>query len=223
MKKIFSLLLFVTLLVGCSSADSSDSVDNTGKTSLKTEGARVIEPESPESTKKTDPNLVTDGPLLEVGQYLNDDIYGKIELEKIASPGNQVEIAPNIFVTFGDIKITNFVDIPKSAQEDANLWYGFNGNQGYGLQFEYTVENKNDFKIDNAAVEQVILSDGEQIERFMYNEEAFQLEAGSKASDQIGHVAIPHSDISSVKFYINPVNYDTYDSLGSQPIEVIFD
>lgn len=199
-------------------------VDNTGKEAKETSSARIVESESSEvSSEETDPNLVTSGPLLEVGQYSIDDVYGRIELEKIASPGNEVEVAPGVFVTFGDVKILKFADIPESAQEDASIFYGFEGNVGYDLQFEYSVENRNDFKINNVPVEKVILSDGEQIERYMYSDEALELEPGSKASNQIGHVAIPHSDIDSVKFYISPLNYDTYDSLGSQPVEIIFE
>lgn len=216
----FKLLAVIGL---CGVILGACGIDNTQEESQKTSSAILIESESSqESTEKVDSNLVTKGPLLKVGQYTNDDIYGKIELEKIANPENKIEVAPGVFVTFSNVKILNFVNIPESAQEDASNLYGFEGTQGYDLQFQYTVENKNDFKIDNAAVEQVILSDGEQIERFMYDDEVLQLEAGSKASNQGGHVSIPHSDISSVKFYIDPLNFDTYDSLGSQPIEIVF-
>ncbi|QQP71170.1 hypothetical protein JHE06_05215 [Carnobacterium sp. CS13] len=217
----FKLLAVVGL---CGFILGACGVDNTENKAQETSRAALVEKDnSKESEPKKDSKLVEKGELLEAGQYKNDNDLGKLELIKIASPGNQVEVAPNVFVTFGNVKIINFVDIPESFQETANAWYGFEGNQGYDLQFDYTVENKNDFKIDNAAVGKVILSDGEQIERFMYSDETLQLEAGSKASNQLGHVAIPHSDISSVKFYIDPVDFDTYDSLGSQPVEVKFD
>lgn len=216
----FKLLAVIGL---CGVVLGACGIDNTKEESQTTSSAILVETtSSEESSEKSDPNLVTNGLLLKVGQYKNDDTFGKLELLKIASPGNSIEVAPGVFVTFGDVKVINFVSIPESAQEDAYAWYGFEGNQGYNLQFEYTVENKNDFKINNAAVEQVILSDGEQIERFMYDDEALEIEAKSKVSNQVGGVSIPHSDISSVKFYINPVNFDTYDSLGSQPIEVVF-
>lgn len=199
-------------------------VDNTGKEANETSSATIVESQSSEaSSEEKDENLVTNGPLLKSGQYSIDDVYGRIELEKIASPGNELEVAPGVFVTFGDVKILKFADIPESAREDASIYYGFDSNIGYDLQFEYTVENRNDFKIENVPVEKVILSDGEQVDRHMYGDETYELESGSKASNQVGHISIPHSDISSVKFYINPMNYDTYDSLESQPVEIVFE
>lgn len=214
--KLAMLSLSGFLLIGC----GEQTIDNTGKESEASSSSEVIETEK-EAPK--DELLVTNGPLLEVGQYSNDEDYGRIELEKITNPGDEHEIAPGVIVTFGDIKIINFENIPQKAQEKAEILYGFSGNQGYDLQFEYTVENKNDFRIDNAVVEKVILSDGEQIDRSMYADETFDLEAGSKASKQIGHVAIPSSDIESVRFYVNPYTYDSYEELESQPIEVSFE
>lgn len=216
--KILSLIgISVLALSAC-------GIDNTGNEAQQTSSAKLVESESSqESSKEVDEMLVTNGEILEVGQYSISDPYGKVELEKISNPGNRVEVAPGVFVTFGAVKVINFADIPESAQEDANYYYGFTGSQGYDLQFEYTVENTNDYKIDNAVVDQVVLSDGEQLDRSIYGDEAFELEAGSKASNQVGHITLPHSDIDSVKFYINPVSYDTYEPLGSQPVEVTFE
>lgn len=217
----FKLLAVISL---CSVFLGACGIDNTKEESSKTSSAILVDTEkSEEKSEEVDTNLVTKGLLLKVGQYKNDEIFGKLELLKKASPGNPIEVSPGFFVTFGDVKVINFVDIPESSQENTTAWYGFEGNQGYNLQFEYTVENKNDYKIGNTAVEKVILSDGEQIKRSVYHEEALELEAKSKASNQVGYIAVPHSDISSVKFYFDPVNYDTYDLLGSQPIEVSFE
>lgn len=201
-------------------------IDNTDKESKETTSARITESSSEstsESLEKKDPKLVTNGPLLEVGQYTNDEYYGKLQLEKIASPSNQVEIAPGIFVTLGDIKIINFTEIPESAQEDASISYGFEGNQGYDLQVVYSIENKNDFEVSNTIIDKIILSDGEQISKESYTEdEEFYLEAGSKASEQISHISIPHANVDSIKFYFEIVDSESYTPLESEPIEVIF-
>lgn len=220
MKKIFSLILFATLLIGCSSVNSTETVVNTGKEASETEGSRLIESEKSESM---DPLLVSNGPLLEVGQYKNDDYYGKIILEKIADQGNQIEVADGFFVTVNDVKILKFEGIPKSSQQDANIYYGFQGNQGYDLQVTYSIENKNDFEISNTIIDKIILSDGEQISKDAYtDEEEFYLEATSKASNQITHISIPHAEVDSVKFYFEPVNTDSYAPLESQPLDVMF-
>lgn len=219
--KIVKSLAFISLsaltLAAC-------GVDNTDKEPQETTSARIAESSTESSSEETDPKLVTDGPLLEVGQYTNDEYFGEIILEKIASPGNPVEFSPGMFVTIESIKILNFTDIPDRYQEDANFYYGFDGNQGYDLQIEYTIENKNDFKVDSTVIDKVILSDGEQVTHDSYSEnETYTLEPGAKASNQIAHISIPSSDVSNVKVYISPYNFDTYDSLESQPIEVVFE
>lgn len=196
-------------------------VDNSEEAAQKTSIATLVETTS---SVETDPNLVIDGPLLKVGQYINDESYGKLQLEKIASPGNQVEVATGVFVTFSEIKIINFTNIPEIIQEEASVSYGFEGNQGYDLQVVYSIENKNDFEVSNTVVDKIILSDGEQISKESYTEdEEFYLEAGSKASDQLTHISIPHTNVDSIKFYFEPINTESYVPLEFQPIEVVFE
>ena len=236
LKLILLSSISILLLVACDNDgldNSEKDIEETDTSSLVESGnedTQTTEAQAEETTEESveeiveeiDSNLVTNGPLLEAGQYSMDEHFGRIELKKITNPGNEHEIAPGIFVTFGNIKIIDFQDIPESAQEDAEYLYGFKGNQGYDLQFEYKIENRNDFKITNTVVKKVILSDGEQIERHMFGDEAYDLEAESKVSNQVGHVAIPTEDIDSVIFYINPFNESTYDDLESKPIEVSF-
>ena len=218
-KLIAVLGLSVIVLGAC-------GVDNTEKEAETTSSAILVssnETSSKESVVEVDSNLITEGPLLKVGQYINDDYYGKLQLEKIANPGNQVEIATGVFVTLGDIKIINFSEIPENAQEDASISYGFEGNQGYDLQVVYSIENKNDFEVSNTIIDKIILSDGEQISKESYTEdEEFYLEAGSKASDQVSHISIPHANVDSIKFYFELVNAESYAPLESEPIEVTF-
>ncbi|MBT2732080.1 hypothetical protein [Carnobacterium sp. ISL-102] len=213
----FKLLAIVGLsgvfLVAC-------GVDNSEEAAQKTSIATLVETTS---SVETDPNLVIDGPLLKVGQYINDESYGKLQLEKIASPGNQVEVATGVFVTVSEIKIINFTNIPEIAQEDASISYGFEGNQGYDLQVVYSIENKNDFEVSNTIIDKIVLSDGEQISKESYTEdEEFYLEAGSKASDQLSHFSIPHANVDSIKFYFEIANAESYAPLESEPIEVSF-
>lgn len=222
--KIVKSLAFISLsaltLAAC-------GVDNSDKEPKETTSAIIAESStdsSSESSEEKDPKLVTDGPLLEAGQYKNDEYFGEIILEKIASPGNPVEFSPGMFVTIESVKILNFTDIPERYQEDAYFYYGFDGNQGYDLQIEYTIENKNDFKVDSTVIDKVILSDGEQVTHDSYSEnETYTLEPGAKASKQIAHISIPSSDVNNVKVYISPYDFDTYESLEAQPIEVIFE
>lgn len=202
--------------------NTSSLVESSNKEEQIEESQQESTEEFEEEIAEEDSTLVTNGPLLKVGQYSIDDYYGRIELKKITNPGNEHEVAPGVFVTFGNIKIIDFQDIPTTAQEEAEYLYGFDGNQGYDLQFEYKIENRNEFKITNTVVEKVILSDGEQIERHIFGDEAYDLEAESKVSNQVGHVAVPTENIDTIKFYINPFNDSTYDELNSVPIEVSF-
>lgn len=211
--KLALLSLSGLLLIGC----GDETVDNTGKESEPESSSEIVE------NKKEDPKdemLVTNGPLLEPGQYKNDEEFGRIELVKIASPGNENEIAPGLFLTLKDVKVLNFEDIPEESQEYAEAYYGFKGSQGYQLQFEYTVDNQNDYSIDNTVIEKVILSDGEQVTRDMYLDETFELEANSKASGQIGAIKIPTPDIDSATFYINPYDTENYEQIETKPVKV---
>ncbi|GEL67206.1 hypothetical protein [Marinilactibacillus psychrotolerans] len=213
--KLALLSLSGLLLIGC----GDETVDNTGKESEAASSSEVVE------NKKEDPKdemLVTGGPLLEPGQYKNDEEFGRIELLKITSPGNENEIAPGLFLTLKDVKVLNFEDIPEENQEYAEAYYGFKDSQGYQLQFEYTVDNQNDYSIDNTVIEKIILSDGEQVTRDMYLDETFELEANSKASGQIGGIEVPTPDIDSATFYINPYDTENYEQIETTPVKVEF-
>lgn len=214
--KLALLSLSGLLLIGC----GDDTIDNTGKESEAASSSEVVENEK---ENQKDEMLVTDGPLLEPGQYSNDEDFGRIELLKITSPGNENEIAPGLFLTFKDVKVLNFEDIPDDVLEDAEMYYGFNGDQGDLLQYEYTIENRNDFSIDNTVIEKIILSDGEQITIDMHLDETFNLEANSKASGQLGGIVLPTPDVESVTFYMNPYDTEDYNEIETQPVKVTFE
>ena len=175
-----------------------------------------------ESSSEADTMLVTNGPMTEIGQYVNDPSYGKLSLVKIAIPETREEVATGIFLTIHSVKLINFENIPDSSAYNASTYVGISGKQGYDLQVVYTVENETDSKIGNTPLSKLVLSDGEQITRRTFVDETMSLEPHSKASNQIAHVAIPNQDITSVSLYLEPTYEAPYVNIDAIPVEVAF-
>lgn len=216
----FALLGIASLgLAACGSEGATEDVKDQSSvsSSIASESSTIAE-----GSSEIDPMLVTNGPMLEVGQYVNDPVYGKLSLVKIATPETRSEVASGIFLTIHSIKLINFENIPDSGAYDASTYVGISGKQGYDLQVIYTVENETDSKIGHTPLSKLVLSDGEQITRRTFVDETMSLEAHSKASNQIAHVAIPSQDITSVKLYLEPTFEAPYVNIDATPVEVAF-
>ena len=136
MKKIGLFMMAVLTLAACGSEGAAEDVKDKSSvsSSITSESSATAE-----SSSEIDPMLVTNGPMLEVGQYVNDPVYGKLSLVKIASPDTRSEVASGIFLTIHSIKLINFENIPDSGAYDASTYVGISGKQGYDLQVVYTV------------------------------------------------------------------------------------
>ena len=219
MKKIGLFMMAALTLAACGSesAAQDDQEKSSASSSMSSASSTVSE-----SSSEVDPMLVTNGPLLEIGQYVNDPTFGKLSLVKIASPEQRVEVASGIFLTIHSVKLINFENIPDSGALDASTYYGISGKQGYDLQVVYTVENETDSKIGHTPLSKLVLSDGEQITRRTFVDETMSLEPHSKASNQIAQVAIPSQDITSVSLYLEPTYEAPYVNIDAIPVEVAF-
>ena len=219
MKKIGLFMMATLTLAACGSEGAAEDVKDKSSvsSSIASESSAIAE-----SSSEIDPMLVTNGPMLEVGQYVNDPVYGKLSLVKIATPDTRSEVASGIFLTIHSIKLINFENIPDSGAYDASTYVGISGKQGYDLQVVYTVENETDSKIGHTPLSKLVLSDGEQITRRTFVDETMSLEPHSKASNQIAHVAIPSQDITSVSLYLEPTYEDPYVNIDAIPVDVAF-
>jgi hypothetical protein len=218
--KTLALLGFASLgLAACGSDSAAEDVKEqaSSSSSVASESSAVAE-----STSEIDPMLVTNGPMLEVGQYVNDPAYGRLSLVKIATPEIRAEVASGIFFTIHSVKLINFENIPDSGASDVSTYIGISGKQGYDLQVVYSVENETDSKLGHTPLSKLVLSDGEQITRRTFVDETMSLEPHSKSSNQIAHVAIPNPDITSVSLYLEPTFEAPYVNIEATPIEVAF-
>jgi|GEM_PF-2929961 len=159
-KMVYGLLFGALLLSGCS---QTNTVDNVGKTNEK-DSSGIVE----ESTTQpsTDPQEVTDGPLLQVGQWTHDgnDSTGKIELLSISNAQEDITLGEvNIYIH--DIKILKYFDY--TDPESAGL-YGadnYKDDEGniYGLQITFKVKNTSDNDYGYNGLEYAVLDNGQQI------------------------------------------------------------
>ena len=188
MNKIGLFMIAVLTLAACGPERAAEDVKDQSSvsSSIASESSAKAE-----SSNEVDKMLVTNGPMLEVGQYENDPVYGKLSLIKIATPETRSEVTSGIFFSIHSIKLINFENIPDSGAYDASTYVGISGKQGYDLQVVYTVENETDSKIDHTPLSKLFLSYGEQITSRTFVDETMSLEPHSKASNQIAHVAIP--------------------------------
>ncbi len=219
MRKTGLLMMTALALAACGSEGAAEDVkeQSSVSSSIASESTAIAE-----SSSEIDPMLVTNGPMLEVGQYVNDPVYGKLSLVKIAAPEIRSEVASGIFLTIHSVKLINFEDIPDSGALDASTYVGISGKQGYDLQVVYSVENETDSKLGHTPLSKLVLSDGEQITRRTFVDETMSLEPHSKSSNQIAHVAIPSSDITSVSLYLEPTFEAPYVNIDATPVEVTF-
>ncbi|GEK38186.1 hypothetical protein ACFFRT_12605 [Enterococcus thailandicus] len=162
MKKIVFGLLFGTLLLsGCS---QSKAVDNTGKTNEKDSSAIVVESTTQSST---DSKEVSNGELLEVGQWTKDknDETGKVELIAHSNPQADIPLGEaSIFIS--NIKILKYIDYtdPYSAgYYDTTNYKDAEGNF-YGLQVSFKIKNNSENDYGYNGLEYAILDNGQQID-----------------------------------------------------------
>ena len=222
MSKLRKLALFGIASLGLTACGSDSAAEDVKEQSSVSSSIASGSSAIAESSREIDPMLVTDGPMLKIGQYVTDPVYGKLSLVKIAAPEIRSEVASGIFLTIHSVKLINFENIPDSGALDASTYVGISGKQGYDLQVVYSVENETDSKLGHTPLSKLVLSDGEQITRRTFVDETMSLEPHSKSSNQIAHVAIPSPDITSVSLYLEPTFEAPYVNIDAAPVEVAF-
>lgn len=160
-KMLYGLLFGSILLTGCS---QSNTVDNTGKTNEKDSSAVVAESTTQSSS---DPQEVTGGKLLEVGQWTKDtnDETGKVELMGISNAQTEIPLG-EVKILITDIKILKYSDY---TDPEMAGYYGADNHKDadgnfYGLQVSFKVKNDSDNDYGYNGLEYAILDNGQQID-----------------------------------------------------------
>lgn len=167
---------------------------------------------------------IKEGLLTEVGQFIFDDYSGIVTLLNIVHPEVQAVIAEGITVTVHTVKLLNLSDIPSESVADLQMELGIGSEGGQYIQYEYTVENNNDFKIMNPYFTKAIYSNNEQINsNVISSSEAFDLSPKAKVVNVVGFMGSPEEQISWVELYMEYLTNDqTLQSLENNGIQIDF-
>lgn len=159
-KMVYGLLFGALLLSGCS---QTNTVDNVGKTNEK-DSSGIVEESTTQSS--TDPQEVTNGPLLQVGQWTHDgnDSTGKIELLSISNAQEDIALG-EVDIYIHDIKILKYSDY---TDPESSGFYGadnYKDDEGnfYSLQITFRVKNNSDNDYKYRGLEYAVLDNGQQI------------------------------------------------------------
>lgn len=228
MKKKMVLLSMTSLLLMACGNETSEVSEETNSSSSSTNedaGQGVSETSDTEEINEEEPvdeNLVEEGPLLEEGQY-TDNSDGLTRLLKIVEPEETFEVSENVFLDIESVKLLHFEEISTSAFDDLSWYYGFEDNNGYGLQFIYSVRNETDQTVNGLSFNRLVLSNGEQVERSSFTEsEPYEVLPNAKVSDALGLFGIDDPEITGFTIHPHLYDGDGYD-ISSNPVEISFE
>lgn len=199
-------------------SSSSNTIEEVGQVESETSDTEEINEEEP-----VDENLVEEGPLLEAGQY-TDNSEGLTRLLKIVEPEETFEVSENIFLDIESVKLLHFEEMSQTSLENTGWYYGFDSAEdNYGLQFIYSVNNSTDQTVNGLALDRIVLSSGEQIERSNFLEdEPYEVLPNAKVSNSLGLFGIDDPDIDSLTIHFRLYDGDGYD-ISSNPVEISFE
>ncbi|GBG94612.1 hypothetical protein LFYK43_10710 [Ligilactobacillus salitolerans] len=218
-----ALLSLGLLLAGCGSS-SADKSDNAGKSAKTTQAGKT-------SSSKKDDREITNGPLLKVGQWSNDEDMGKITLTKITAPENTVAKDGPVEFKIKDVKLFKAEPKTKAQRSYDNDYFSTNGvtNPFYYVQIQFNAKNTSANEVQVNGVKSLVTSTGQQISQGQYlnDESVGETLAANANSDYVVQALIKTEDQSKIdKFTINfdsVANTDTYEDIGTaQPLELPF-
>ncbi|MBC1781217.1 hypothetical protein HCA14_02585 [Listeria welshimeri] len=233
-KKILFLFMFV--LFGILAACGSSGVDNSTTEKKADNSAKVKkdkkigEKEKTSGNKKEATELVTDGPLLEPGQYKTDEQYGStITLLKIATPKTDISLN-DLKMTLQDVKIFKHENISDTEKNDFAQSKIPITDPFYTIQLTYDLENNSDMSLTTNGFEYIITDQQQQIEvstEYIGGEPYYDVQSGAKLSPEYVTCILKPENVENIKRVTlktsEVYNSDTYDTTAeSKTIEVNF-
>ena len=156
-KSIFSVVLFGFLFFV--SACSGDN--QTGASSAITS---VTEQSTITSESSGVPSQKTNGPLMSVGEYIEEDNF-KITLKKINNEHQSV-IIDNLKITLTDVKLLEYTGEGELPNELSSIVDKGDGYPFYTMQLGYKVENVGEERIALLGIESIVTDNGKQYSKF---------------------------------------------------------
>lgn len=218
------LLASGIFLVGCS---NTASVDNSEKENEKDTTAVVKESEEDEKEEvKEDPLLVTDGKLLEIGQYskAKNDSTGIVTLLGISNAQHDIPVGENKIFIY-DIKVLKHSDYTDAELEGYTVPDNMKDSEGnfYVLQIVYRVKNESDNDIGYNGLEYAVTNTGQQI-NFMNDDFAYSIDTSDffKHTESKDYLLLAYlnpntvNEITEVTIKTGDTyNLETYDPLAT--------
>lgn len=156
-KSIFSVVLFGFLFFV--SACSSDN--QTGASSAITS---VTEQSTTTSESSSVPSQKTNGPLMSVGEYIEEDNF-KITLKKINNEHQSV-VLDNLKITLTDVKLLEYTGEGELPNELTSIVDKGDDYPFYTMQLGYKVENTGEERIAILGIESIVTDNGKQYSKF---------------------------------------------------------
>lgn len=167
MKKLITIgvTLFAALSLVACGTNNSKGTDNGGKTATASK-AKTSTAKSSSKKQTSDSKEVTNGQLLKVGQWMNDDMQGKMELVKI-NVINKPLTTGKYTLTLSDYKM--FEVTPKNDDQKKTASDGFGSSTGvttpyYEIQVQYTIKNASDAEVQYNGLNSLVTAAGTQLD-----------------------------------------------------------
>ncbi|WP_125711145.1 hypothetical protein [Lacticaseibacillus porcinae] len=166
MKKLLTIgvtLAAVLSLAAC--GNSSKSTDNGGKTTTASK-AKTSTAKSSSKKASSEGKEVTNGQLLKVGEWMNDDMQGKMKLLRINSL-NKTMTTGSYSIILKDYK---FMEVtPKDDDQKKTASDAFGVSQGvttpyYEAQVQYSIKNASNEEVQFNGIKSIVLSTGQQLD-----------------------------------------------------------
>ncbi|HAB8730252.1 TPA_asm: hypothetical protein GYS69_13170 [Listeria monocytogenes] len=235
-KNIIFLFMFVLLCIltacGSSGVDNSSTEKKADNSATVKKDKKIEEKDktsdNTNANKKEDTELVTDGPLLEPGQYKTDEQYGStITLLEIATPKTDISLG-DLKMTIQDVKIFKHENISDTEKNDFSQSKIPITDPFYTIQLTYDLENNSDTALTTNGFEYIITDQQQQIEvstEYIGGEPYYNVQSGAQLSPEyVTCILKPENveNINKVTLKTSEVyNSDTYDTTAeSKTIEI---
>lgn len=215
----FTVLTLGLMLTGCGNSSANKS-DNAGKEAKTTASAKG-------KSQKKDKQHIKNGPLLKVGQWKEDSIWGKTTLEKISAPKSVIKDGP-LEITINTISLFKIEPQNDDEKQMANDGFQSSGltNPYYTIHVDYNVKNTSSDSIQLNGLKSIVTSTGQDlgIDSGLVDdgtglEVAPNANKGTAAEGLLNKGDEKKIDKVTLQFD-EAVNADSFDSLGTaQPMD----
>lgn len=228
MQKLFILSSLFFLTACANSQESKQSSETSAETSIAHETSLSSEESSSltiESESENQDSLEVTGNTLmtEVGQWKNDDYFGKMTLEKIKPIEEKFNLTNGLDVTITDIKLFKVENLSNNIKSDMDILGISYDDVVYSLQIAPVFESTSSMGFKGVSFDRLVDSEGFQqdtnLNEIIYKE----LSPNAKSNTFGSHFILPDDSITNFTIYANHLTDDQGYVVDSPGIELTFE